>query len=449
MMAVLFPLPVSQARCGLFFLLAFSLFVAAPVFAESEVQSKARALMAKEKYQQAYTLLEKAAVDEAGDPEFDYLLGIAAIRAGKPAQAVFALERVVQTQPNYAAARMELVGAYMQLGLDRQAQEQLDILKTQNPPPAAQESMARFQDILRPRLSDTPRAVRLLGLSIGHDSNVGSYPDMGLDLGGVLLSVAPTESTFTLLRGTWWQPHKLSDERQLETTVHAQLRNYQDSDATQFNLGLLHAGVVLNTTLDASNSYDLGLQANKLWLDNSGFRDHLGASAFWERRLDAGLQGRLGLKLHSYRFDPDIYDYNMTALSGELNKTWNPQLRGALTLDLEQENASNDRNGGDALRYVLGGRLDFVLAGGHQLSTALNLSRTDYADSYAPHPLYNPGTTTRDRIDDTVDLNLQWRRSIARNWQLEADLDYRKQTSTVRFYENDRWTAQLTALRYF
>ncbi len=449
MMAVLFPLPVSQVRRGLFFLLAFSLFVAAPVSAESEVQSKAKTLMAKEKYQQAYTLLEKAAVDEAGDPEFDYLLGIAAMRAGKPAQAVFALERVVQTQPNYAAARMELVGAYMQLGMDRQAQEQLDILKTQNPPPAAQESMARFQDILRPRLSGAPKAVRLLGLSLGYDSNVGSYPDMGINLGPIALSVKPTESAFSLLRGTWWQPHKLSDERQLETTVHAQLRNYQDSDATQFNLGLLHAGVALNTTLDASNSYDLGLQANKLWLDNSGFRDHLGASAFWERRLDAGLQGRLGLKLHTYHFDPDTYDYNMTAISGELNKTWSPQRRGVLTLDIEQESASNDRVGGDALRYSLGGRMDFVLAGGHQLATGLSLSRTDYADSYAPHPLYNPGTTTRDRIDDVVDLNLQWRRSIARNWQLEADLDYRKQTSTVRFYENDRWTAQLTALRYF
>lgn len=417
--------------------------------AESSAQSKAKELLAAEKYQQAYTLLDEASLEEAGDPEFDYLLGIAAMRAGKPAEAVFALERVVQTQPNYAAARMELVGAYVQMGMDQQAQEQLDILETQNPPPAAQESMARFQDILRPRLSGTPRPVRLLGLSVGYDSNVGSYPDMGLDLGGLLLSVSPTESAFSLLRGTWWQPHKLSDDKQLQTTFHAQIRNYQESDATQFNLGLLHAGVLLKSKLDASNSYDLGLQANKLWLDNTSFRDHLGASAFWERRLDAGMQGRLGLKLHSYRFDPDTYDYNMTALSGELNKTWSPQLRGVLTLDLEQENASHDRNGGDALRYVLGGRLDFVLAGGHQLSTALNLTRTDYADSYAPHPLYNPGTTTRDRIDDAVDINLQWRRSIARNWQLEADLDYRKQTSTVRFYENDRWTAQLTALRYF
>lgn len=439
-----------SARCGVFALLSLA-FLALPyqAFAESDTQTRARELLAAEKYQQAYTLLEEAANDEAGDPEFDYLLGIAAMRAGKPAQAVFALERAVQTQPNYAAARMELVGAYVAVGLNQQAQEQLEILKTQSPPPAAQESMARFQDILRPRLSGTPKPVRLLGLSVGHDSNVGSYPDMGIDLGGLLLSVSPTESAFTLLRGTWWQPHKLSEERQLEATFHAQIRNYQESDATQFNLGLLHAGVVVKTTYDASSSYDLGLQVNKLWLDNSSFRDHFGISNFWERRLNAGLQGRLGFKWHTYRFDPSSYDYDMTAISGELNKTWNPQLRGAFTLDVEQEIASNSRSGGDALRYLLGGRMNVVLQGGHQLATSLTLSRTAYADSYAPHALYNPGTTTRDRTDDAVDLNLQWRRSVARNWQLEADLDYRKQTSTVRFYENDRWTAQLTALRYF
>jgi hypothetical protein len=439
--------PVSRYALTLLFL--GHLILPGQLLAESSAQAEAKTLLAAEKYQKAYTLLEKAAIEEAGDPEFDYLLGIAAMRAGQPAQAVFALERAVQTDPNYAAARMELVGAYVAVGLNQQAQDQLEILKTQNPPPAAQESMARFQDILRPRLSGTPKPVRLLGLSLGYDSNVGSYPDMGIDLGGLLLSVSPTESAFSLLRGTWWRPYKLSDERQLETTFHAQIRSYQESDATQFNLGLLHAGVAMKTDVDASNSYDLGLQANKLWLDNTGFRDHLGVSAFWEQRLDAGLQGRLGLKLHTYRFDPDIYNYDMTGLSGELNKTWTPQLRGALTLDIEQEKASNNRNGGDAQRYLLGGRMNFVLQGGHQLSGALTVSRTAYADSYAPHPLYNPGSTTRDRTDDAIDLNLQWLRSVARNWQLEADLDYRKQTSTVRFYENDRWTAQLTALRYF
>lgn len=440
-------LPVSRSALATLFLAFF--VMPGQLLAESNAQIKARELLAAEKYQQAYALLEKAAIEEAGDPEFDYLLGIAAMRAGQPAQAVFALERAVQTQPNYAAARMELVGAYLQLGMNQQAQEQLEILKTQNPPAAAQESMARFRDILRPRLSGTPKPVRLLGLSVGYDSNVGSYPDMGLDLGGLLLSISPTASAFTLLRGTWWQPYKLSEERQLETTFHAQIRNYKESDATQFNLGLLHAGVVLKTQFNASNSYDLGLQANKLWLDNTGFRDHLGASAFWERRLDAGMQGRLGLKLHTYRFDPDIYDYDMTAISGELNKSWSPQRRGALTLDIERETASNNRIGGDALRYSLGGRMNFLLQGGDQLASTLSVSRTTYADSYAPHPLYNPGITTRDRTDDAVDLNLQWRRSVVRNWQLEADLDYRKQTSTVRFYEYDRWTAQLTALRYF
>ncbi len=418
-------------------------------FAESDAQIKAKKLLAAEKYQQAYNLLNKASVKEAGDPEFDYLLGIAAMRAGKPSHAVFALERVVQTQPDYAAARMELVGAYVAAGLNQQAQEQLEILKTQNPPPAAQESMARFQDILRPRLSGTPRPVRLFGLSVGYDNNVGSYPDMDLDLGGLLLAVEPIESAFTLLRGTLWQPQKLNDDQQLETTLHMQLRNYQDSDATQFNLGLLHAGVIAKNTLDPVNSYDLGLEGNILLLDEKTFRNHVGASAFWERRLNAGLQGRLGLKFQHNNFVPSTYDYDLFALSGELRKAWSKQTLAMFTVDIEQETAANDRNGGDATRYSVGGRINFAAAGGHQYAAALTLSSTTYADSYAAGSLYNPGSSDKDRTDDAIDLSLQWRRTVARNWQMETDLDYRQQTSTVRFYENDRWTFQLSALRYF
>jgi len=417
--------------------------------AEFAQQAKVQELLAAEKFNEAYTLLDKASIEQAGDPEFDYLLGIAAMRADKPAQAVFALERVVQTQPENAAARMELVSAYMQLGMNEQAQEQLAILKTLNPPPAAQESMARFQDILDQRLSGTPQRVRLLGLSVGYDSNVGSYPDMGLDLGGLLLTVKPTESAFSLLRGTWWQPYKLSDSRQLETSFHAQIRNYQDKDATQFNLGLLHAGVTLKSKIDPVNSYDLGLQANKLWLDNQGFRDHLGVSAWWDRRLDAGMQGRLGLKLQSYRFDPKLYDYDMTGLSGELRKEWSKTVRGSLTLELGQEKALENRFGGDATQASLSGRLDFSFAGNNLGAARLTFTQTAYADAYAAGSLYNPTASDEKRTDNAVDFNLQWRRSLGGKWQLEADADYRKQNSTVRFYETDRWTAQLSVLRYF
>jgi hypothetical protein len=438
----------SGQRLAMIIALSF-LFAMPAVAVDEDLLSRASALLENEKNNDAYRLLESEGRRYAGEPDYDYLFGLAALRAGKPGQAVFALERVVQIEPAHAAARMELVAAYMQLGLDQQAQQQLAILETQSPPAAAREAMSRYQDILRPRLSGTPDAVRLVGLSAGYDSNVGSYPDMGLDLGGLLLTVEPIESAYTLLRGTWWEPLRLDDDRRLDFSLHGQLRNYQDSEAGQFDLGLLHAGVLLNATVNAANSYGLGLQANKLWLDSEAFREHIGARAFLERRLDADLSGQLGLKLFSFRFDPKRHDYDLYGINGDLEKRWSPKLRTTLLAAIDFEQASENRFGGDALRLQLGGKIDYRFDQRNQADAKLNWSNTDYRDDYAANTLYNPGGSDKKRTDNSLELALRWRHLLAREWQLDTELSYRKQDSSVRFYEIDRWSAQLTVLRYF
>lgn len=417
--------------------------------APAELLSQGRELLAAGQNEEAYQLLQAQSLEHAGTPDYDYLLGLAALRAGHPGQAMFALERAVQIQPGYAAARMELVSAYLQLGLDKQAQAQLAILEKQNPPEAAREAMSRYQEILRPRLSATPDAVRLIALSAGQDSNAGSYPDMGLDLGGLQLSVEPVESAYTLLRGTIWQPVRLNASQQLDFTLHGQTRRYQDTDATQFNLGLLHSGFLLNTTMDASNRLGLGLQMNKLWLDGSRFRDHLGANTFWERRLGAGSRGQVGLKLHRYQFAQSSNNYDLQGLSGELRKRWSPGVATRLLLDVETEQADADRPGGDALRYIFGARLSYRLSQRNRFATEVSWKHTDYDEKYEAGTLYNTGSSDEARSDNSLDLALRWHHTLARDWQVDTDLTWRQQDSTIGFYDVDRWTAQLSVLRYF
>ena len=52
----------------------------------------------------------------AGDPDYDYLLGIAALDSGKPNEAIFALERVLAVKPNHLQARAEIARAYFATG---------------------------------------------------------------------------------------------------------------------------------------------------------------------------------------------------------------------------------------------------------------------------------------------------------------------------------------------
>lgn len=406
-------------------------------------------MLASNQNEEAYQLLEKESLILAGEPEYDFLLGRAALRSKRPEQAMFALERVVQTQPGYAAARMELVSTYITLGLNKQAQEQLTILETQNPPPAAREAMAQFQEVLRPRLSGTPDPVHLIGLSAGYDSNVGSYPDMGLDLGGILLTVKPVDSRYSLLRTTIWHPISLRHNQELDFTLHGQFRRYQESDAQQFNLDLVHTGFLLNTTLNPTNKVGVGLQMNKLWLDGSVFRDHLGLNTFWEKRLGANFHGQLGLKLYRFQFVQSSNNYDLAGLTASLNKRWTPKFNSRLLLDVDYEMANMDRLGGDANRYKLGAIVDYRFDQRNQLSTEVSGSYTDYRDKYQSGTIYNTGSKDKARSDEGLDLGIHWRHLLRKEWQMDMDLSYRSQDSTLRFYDVDRWTGQLSLLRYF
>src|SRR4030081_3534524 len=73
---------------------------------------RARALLAGKDAKGAYTLLLPQEAQRAGDPEYDYLLGVAALDSGQYERAVFALERVLGVQPDNHVARAEIARAY-------------------------------------------------------------------------------------------------------------------------------------------------------------------------------------------------------------------------------------------------------------------------------------------------------------------------------------------------
>lgn len=62
---------------------------------------EARRLLDGKAAEQAYQLLAPLEDSRAGNPEYDYLLGVAALNAGRPKLAVFAFERVLSVQPGH------------------------------------------------------------------------------------------------------------------------------------------------------------------------------------------------------------------------------------------------------------------------------------------------------------------------------------------------------------
>ncbi len=78
-------------------LVTFSLWLS--LVQASELLKKAEQLINQQKSEEAYELLFAQYEQHAGTPEFDLLLGIAALDSGHPSQAVFAFERVLAMYP--------------------------------------------------------------------------------------------------------------------------------------------------------------------------------------------------------------------------------------------------------------------------------------------------------------------------------------------------------------
>jgi tetratricopeptide (TPR) repeat protein len=93
------------------------LVVQLPVFAtENNSPSAAMdSLIAASDFQQAFEMGEANLEEWEGDPEFDFLYGLAALESGNPNESVFALERVVTVSEDgvlRGRARLELARAY-------------------------------------------------------------------------------------------------------------------------------------------------------------------------------------------------------------------------------------------------------------------------------------------------------------------------------------------------
>ena len=74
-------------------------------FAADDVLQQAKQLLSTSHAQAAYDLLNPLQEERAGQPEYDFLLGRAALELGRHTEAVFALERVLAVLPDNGPAR--------------------------------------------------------------------------------------------------------------------------------------------------------------------------------------------------------------------------------------------------------------------------------------------------------------------------------------------------------
>jgi hypothetical protein len=112
-----------------------------------------------------------------GQPEFDYLLGVAALDSGRNDEAIIAFECVLALVPNHAGAQMDLARAYYASGSYDLAEAAFQKLEQAKPPTPVQQVIGRYLEAIRGRNQQTTAGWIGFGeLGIGYDSNITGVP---------------------------------------------------------------------------------------------------------------------------------------------------------------------------------------------------------------------------------------------------------------------------------
>lgn len=394
----------------------------------------------------AFRALDARVADYAGDPEFDYLLGLAALDSGRPGQAVIALERALIARPDFLQARAEIARAYFAIREHENARREFETVAAQRIPEEARRVIGRYLDAIR-RAEDAtrPRLAIVAELEAGHDSNVnfGSSADRWVLSDGtavVPLGISLPRNSAVLaaaLGVNWTVP--MGGGWQWTTGGRASVRHHPSAhtlDQDQFDLS---SGFAFRT---GCHQINMLAQFQHLQLGGAAFRNAAGALAQWQCDLDARTQ--VGAYAQGFALDfPDepVRDARRAMLGLTFARVLDGARRPILVAGLHVGTETSRRDL-DNLSYDFRGvraALSMGLGNGWRGFAALSYEARRF-DGF--EPLF--GATRSDR---QTDLRLGAERPLSDAWSIAPAITLTRSHSTLDPNDFRRAQAGVT-LRY-
>lgn len=278
-------------RLGALCLLA--LITALPLAAHAdETLDQARNLIKQKNFKPAYELLEPLESDRAGDIDYDYLFGVAAIENGQVSRGVFALERVLAQQPNNTAARAMIAKGYFKGGEAENARAEFRNILGQNPDPETTRLIEDNMSAVDKATGQATTFAAYIDAGFGWDSNINSAtssssvaaPGIAPGLNLTLASTSREQSSkYVSLNGGASFRSPLTKNLSVFGSAQGSIRtNWNESmfdpSYTDFTLGLNYKRYI--------DSFTVALQRNNYDIDGDRFRESHGVIGQWQRQLD-------------------------------------------------------------------------------------------------------------------------------------------------------------------
>lgn len=425
-----------------------STIAAAPALAESAGQqndagAEAAAKAAREKAESDYRALSADVARRAGDPAFDYALGIAALDSGRYGEAIIALQRVLAVQPENAAARAELARAYALAGDIDTAREQFATVVDDPslPDPVRQRFtgfVRQFDKQIRGGGSDISGFV---DARVGHDSNINTATEQNSIviplfsfLGPGQLgagAVAQSDEFYDITAGI----SGVTAIGRQDRLFASLLGNWRDNlNTSQFDQAALTATAGYAHSFANHDVLSVSAQVQEFRLDDAGFRSSWGLTTQYTKPLSGGKAVTVSAQWNRLDFDGDpLRDADRyTAGVGFVGKIFAANLNGGTE--------ETRRRPGDHLSFdFVGGNIGAEVPLAKRVAAvggiAFDLRRHD-----APDPLF----LVR-RKDERLDLQAGLKVAVADRLFLQPTATYSRNWSNIALFDFERWTLSVGA----
>ncbi len=393
---------------------------------------------------EAFALLAPHQAERAGDPDYDYALGLAAADSGHPGVAIAAFQRVLAVQPDQSRARAEIARVYATTGDIDSARAAFDTV--QNDPTVPDPVRARIGKLVR----DYDRQIAGGGTSltgfgeaeIGYDGNVNSATGLTSITLPVFAFLGPATLSGTATRqGEGF--YQLQGGVSLATGLSRQTRGYvsllgnwrDNFKSSLFDQAALTGTAGISHALASGPVLSLSGQVQRFWLGHTGYRTSYGAIGRVSLPKSGGAALSFQGQYFRYKHDNDTSRDadRLTASADYSGKRWFAGLGGGR----ERTLANTARHLGYWFAAAQAGTESPI----SQRTALLAGASAEHREYAASDPLFLTG-----RRDTQLDASLGLRFIVVRAISLRPRITYTRNFSNIDLYDYSRVTASL-ALR--
>jgi hypothetical protein len=389
--------------------------------------------------EQTYQSLKPQEPARAGEPAFDYALGVAAADTGRFGEALITLQRVLAIEPKNALARAELARAYALMGDVDTARAEFDTVvgDPSVPDPVRQRFTRLIRGFDRQIAGGTDELSGFVDVEGGWDSNINAATDetsiilpVFAFLGPAALNGAAVErgEPFAQIQGGVSASTALGRQTRLFGSV---LGSWRDNLESSFvDQGSLVGSAGVAHTLGNRDVVSIAAQAQEFLLDGNGYRTSLGAIARYTMRMTGNSALSFSGEYFRQNYDSNpLADANRYGVSIAYSGR---EIYAGIGAGREQTvRAPFDHLGNTFISAQAGG--EFAVTDKLSVIGGVGI---EYRDHDGADPFF-----LAERKDTRIDASLGIRVLLTEHVSLRPRVTYSRNESNLALYDYNRWTA--------